>query len=302
MVTKSYGLIEKTPTALLGVFLTMVAVVGVLVFPGPEAWITGFTTFPGYVEPLGGSGWYLVAVSFGWIGAGFAPTVPDVWYAKDKGMGLFKATNEGRRVPVDELEAAEIRRLWGWRRAVLWQNVVASVLFVTFSLLLWVATTRTLHPNGIRPSGFEAVAEMAGIFTSVFGGWSGTLFLFAISLALFTSMYAPAYGISRFWEGSFGYMDGFERFGVRRTTFFRLCLAVFVAIPLALNLTGINPLLLFSVGGILFAPIIALLYLVALYLLFSDVGVPSLRPHNRVLVALALIASFTTLLSSLLSI
>ncbi|MFB6301562.1 MAG: hypothetical protein ABEH78_01680 [Haloferacaceae archaeon] len=139
-------------------------------------------------------------------------------------------------------------------------------------------------------------------FYTLLGGWSGSVFLLAISLALFTSMYAPAYGISRFWEDSFGYMNGFERFDVRRTTFFRLCLGVFVTIPLALNLLDINPLLLFSVGGILFAPIIALLYLVALYLLFSDVEVASLRPRSKVLVTLALVASFPTLLSSLLSI
>lgn len=301
VIIRRYDIIEKTATVFLWVFLAMVTIVALLLFPGPEEWITGLTTFPGQVDALGGGGIYIVAVSFGWIGAGFAPTTTYVWYAKDRGMGMFGALNDGHEVDLDDLTPEETKRLQGWNTVVLWQNIVASIVLVVFSMLLWVASAQTLYEQGIRPSGFGAVTEMAGIFTGTFGSWSGNLLLIAVSLALFTSMFAPAYGVSRIWEDSFGYIGGFEKFDIDRTLFYRVAVVVFLLIPLVLNLVIGAPLILFSVGGILFAPIIGLLYLVAIYLFFTDMP-ESLKPTRWWALILAVFAAVSALLSSFLSI
>lgn len=298
VITRRYDIVEKVSTVLLWIFLAMVLVVAVLLFPSTQEWITGLTSYPGQVEALGGSGIFIIAVAFGWIGAGFAPTTTYVWYAKDRGMGMFKPVNEGLEIEQADLTTEETRRLRGWHDVVLWQNLIASVILVVFSMALWIASAKTLHVQGIRPSGFEAVSQMAGIFTGTYGAWSGSVLLIAVSFALFSSMFAPAYGVSRIWEDSFGYMGGFERYDIDRELFYRLGVVFFLATPLALNLAFEVPLILFSVGGILFAPIIGLLYLLAIYLFFTDMR-EELRPTRWWALALAIVAATLTLISSI---
>ncbi|MFB6302152.1 MAG: hypothetical protein ABEH78_04755, partial [Haloferacaceae archaeon] len=155
-----------------------------------------------------------------------------------------------------------------------------------------------LHVQGIRPSGFEAVSQMATIFTGTYGAWSGNLLLIAVSFALFSSMFAPAYGVSRIWEDSFGHIGGFEKYDVDRKLFFRLGVIFFLAVPLALNLALEVPLILFSVGGILFAPIIGLLYLLAIYLFFTDMR-EELQPYRWWALLLGIAAAVLTLISSI---
>lgn len=298
VITKRYDVVEKTSTLLLWVFLAMVTVVAILNFPGPQEWVTGFTSYPGQVEALGGSGIFIIAVAFGWIGAGYAPTTTYVWYAKDKGMGMFNVTNGGDEIEQEDLTLEEVNRLRGWHDVVLWQNLVASVILVAFSMALWVAAAQTLHVEGIRPAGFEAVAQMASIFTGTYGAWSGNLLLIAVSFALFSSMFAPAYGVSRIWEDSFGYLGGFEDFDVDRALVFRAGVVFFLLTPLALNLWLGKPLILFSIGGILFAPIIGLLYLLAIYLFFNDMR-EELKPYRWWALILGIAAAVLTLISSI---
>jgi manganese transport protein len=300
--TRNYDIIEKVSLVTLWLFLGMVAVVATMLFPPLSDWISGLTAFPGQVGALGGSGWYVIALSFGWTGAGFASTVAYVWFAKDKGMGMLKPYSKDLDLEREDLTDVERGNLKGWYRVVLYQNIIASVLLVTFSMALWVASAQTLHPQGIRPEGFEAVTQMASIFTQFYGDWSGVVFLVAVSLALFSSIYAPAYGIPRLWEDAFGSLGGFERFDISRKRLYQVFVGLFVVTPLAMNLVIGNPLILFAIGGILFAPIVGLLYLAAIYLLYSEISDPRLLPQNKLILALALIAAATTILSSVLAV
>jgi manganese transport protein len=299
--TRTYDKIEKISLVSLWLFLGMVLIIGVMLFPSISAWIDGLTAFPGHVGALGGSGWYIIALSFGWTGAGFASTIAYVWFAKDKGMGMLKPYSDGLDLNREDLTNQERENLSGWYRIVFYQNAIASVLLVTFSMALWVAAARTLHPQGIRPSGFGAVSEMANIFTQFYGGWAGVIFLVAVSLALFSSIYAPAYGISRMWEDAFGSLGGFERFDISRKRLYQVFVAIFLATPLLFNLVIGNPLILFSIGGILFAPIVGLLYLAGIYLLYDDISDSRLLPQNKALLLLALFAAATTIISSALA-
>jgi Mn2+/Fe2+ NRAMP family transporter len=297
VLLRSYDLIEKIATSLLWVFLILIAFVSILT---AGDWVGGLAsglvpTVPGYVNGLGVGGIAFVATMFGWIGAGFGPTVSYVWFAKDKVMGMFEPQANGVEISKEDLTDEELKRLQGWGDIVLWQNIVSSVLLGVFSFFMWTAAAATLHGTEIVESGelggFEVIPQMATIFTSVYGEWSAVVFLLSVMAALFSTLIGPLYGMSRLWEDAFAIHGLFERTNITRETVFRLTVVLFAIIPLALNLAIEAPLFLFSISGILFAPAIGLMYFAALYLSFGDLEMSELRPQRMWAVGLAVFAA-----------
>lgn len=293
VLTKSYGLIEKLSTVLLWVFLVMIMFVSLLTMDvwGPnlgQAFIPGV---PGHVSGLGVGGWAFIATMFGWIGAGFGPTVSYVWFAKDKQMGMFEPLANGVEISKEDLTEEELEHLTGWGDIVLWQNIVSSVVLSVFSFFIWTAAAATLYTRGIEPGGFTVIPQMAGIFTAVYGEWSAAIFLLSIMFALFSTLIGPLYGMSRLWEDSFALHGLFEKYDIGRDTVFRMVVILFISIPLGLNLAIEAPMFLFALSGILFAPAVGLMYLAAIYLSYTDVDISELRPRRTWAVALAVFAA-----------
>jgi manganese transport protein len=297
VLLRSYDLIEKLSTVLLWVFLVMIAFVSILT---ADQWAGGLAsglipTVPGYVDGLGVGGLAFVATMFGWIGAGFGPTVSYVWFAKDKVMGMFEPKANGVEISKEDLTDEEIKRLKGWGDIVLWQNIVSSIILAVFSFFMWTAAAATLHGTEIVESGdlggFEVIPQMATIFTSVYGEWSASIFLLSVMAALFSTLIGPLYGMSRLWEDAFAVHGLFDKYDITRDTVFRLVVVLFAIIPLALNLIIEAPLFLFALSGIIFAPAVGLMYLAALYMSYTDIDQPGLAPLRPWAVALALFAA-----------
>lgn len=301
VLIRSYELVEKLATGLLWLFLIMVAFASLMT---AESWIGGLgngltPSIPGYVDGLGVGGFAFVMTMFGWIGAGFGPTVSYVWFAKDKVMGMFEPKARGYDITKDDLESEEITRLQGWGEIVFLQNIVASVLLGVFSFFMWTAAAATLHQRGIRPEGFDVVPEMAGIFTQVYGEWAAGIFLITIMAALFSTLIGPLYGMSRLWEDAFAIHGLFDRYDISRASVFRITVVFFAAIPLSLNLVFEAPLILFAISGILFAPAIGLMYLAALYMSYKEITLPELQPQRKWAVAIAIFAAIALIASGL---
>jgi manganese transport protein len=297
VLLRSYDLLEKIATTLLWVFLILIAFVSILT---AGDWVGGLATglvpsVPGYVDGLGVGGIAFVATMFGWIGAGFGPTVSYVRFAKDKVMGMFEPKANGTEISKEDLTDEEIKRLKGWGDMVLWQNIISSIILAVFSFFMWTAAAATLHGTEIVESGelggFEVVPQMAVIFTNVYGEWSAAVFLLSVMAALFSTLIGPLYGMSRLWEDAFAIHGLFEKYDITRDTVFRLTVVFFSIIPLALNLIIEAPLFLFSVSGILFAPAVGLMYLAALYMSYTDIDQPGLAPDRPWAVGLALFAA-----------
>jgi len=301
VLLRSYELVEKLSTALLWVFLIMIAAASLMT---ADRWVgdlgAGLTpTVPGYVDGLGVGGFAFVMTMFGWIGAGFGPTVSYVWFAKDKVMGMFEPKARGYDITKEDLTTEEISRLKGWGEIVFLQNIFASLLLGTFSFFMWTAAAATLHEQGIRPDGFDVVPEMAGIFTQVYGEWAAWIFLITVMAALFSTLIGPLYGMSRLWEDAFAIHGVFERFDITRASVFRATVVFFAAVPLTLNLIIEAPLILFAISGILFAPAIGLMYLAALYMSYKEVTLPELHPQRMWAVAIAIFAAVALIASGL---
>lgn len=304
VLTKSYDLLEGITTVLLWGFLFLIMIASLLT---ANQWLPdlgqGLTPeMPGYVDTLGVGGIGFVAVMFGWIGAGFGPTVSYVWFAKDKVMGMFEPKANGIEIDKADLTDEEIENLKGWGDMVLWQNVIAALILAVFSFFMWSAAAATLYEAGVEPEGFTVVPQMAGIFTQVYGDWSAIIFLLAVIFALFSTLIGPLYGMSRLWEDSFALHGLFENTSITRNQVFRGTVLLFAAIPLALNLVIAAPMELFALSGILFAPAIGLMYLAALYMSFRDVDMASLKPARVWAVALAIFAGVALVLSGLMEV
>ena len=297
---RSYGLIEKLATSLLWIFLILIAFVSLST---AGVWAPNLASglvpsMPGRVEGLGVGGMAFILTMFGWIGAGFGPTVSYVWFAKDKVMGMFEPLDNGVEIDKYDLTDEEVDRLKGWGDIVLWQNLLSSAILAVFSFFMWTAAAATLHVQGIQPSGFTVIPEMAAIFTTQFGEWSATLFLLTTVAALFSTLIGPMYGMSRLWEDAFALHGLFDKYAITRDTVFRLTIVLFAVIPLSLNLFIEAPLILFALSGALFAPAIGLMYLAVMYMSF-DIDIDSLSPVRTWAVALAVFAGVVMIISGL---
>jgi Mn2+/Fe2+ NRAMP family transporter len=296
VITRSYNLVEIISTILLWPFLFMITIVAILVWPTfPELLMGLKIGLPGTVEPLGGGGWFVIALSFGWIGAGFGPTISYVWFAKDKIMGMFEIKEHSKPL---NLNKSEIENLQGWRDVIFWQNVISSILLSVFSMMIWIASAQTLHKLNVRPSGFEVLPQMAQIFTSIYGDWSGIIFLLSIMTALFSSIIGPLYGLSRLWEDAFEIQGFFKKFKINSIWVFRANVILFALIPLVFSLLTTKPMFLFAISGVLFSPIIGLMYIASIWMSFENID-RRLRPKRWWAIILGLFAAIMTILSSL---
>jgi Mn2+/Fe2+ NRAMP family transporter len=301
--TRSYNLLEKTSTVLLWVFLSLIIIVAILFWPTIDQWIVGFTpTFPGANPGLETtSGIQTLAVLFVVLGAGFGPTVSYIFYAKDKNMGMFEASSKGFDIKPEDLTEEEIKRLKGWKKVVLYQNLVSATILSIFSILIWTAAAGTLFKEGIKPRGDDLVAQMILIFTSTYGEWSGYLFMICGSLALFSSVIGPLYGFSRLWEESFERLGLYRKYKIDKKIVFRLCLVMFTLFPLVLALVFDNPMQLFSFSGIVTGPILGLVYIVPIIVLYYEMKktAPELKPRRYWAMALAILSGILMIVLAL---
>jgi hypothetical protein len=211
-------------------------------------------------------------------------------------MFEFKGANSPSNLTIEEIE-----NLKGWRDIILWQNIISSVLLALFSMMMWIASAQTLNKLGIRPTSFEAVPQMAQIFTTIYGEWSSMIFLLTVGTALFSSVIGPLYGMARLWEDSFAVHGLYEKFKIKRIWGFRITVILFALIPLIFSLSTEKPLFLFALSGVLFAPIIGLSYIGAIVLSFTDV-IGRLHPKRWWAILLALIGAVMTILSSIIEV
>lgn len=303
VATRSYNLLEKTATILLWVFLSLIVIVAILFWPSLEQWGIGFT--PSFPEANPGletkSGIQTLAVLFVVLGAGFGPTVSYIFYAKDRDMGLFEASSKGYDLKPEDLSQEERTRLKGWKKVVLYQNLVSATILTTFSIFIWVAAAQTLYVSGAEPRGNDLVAQMISIFTTTYGEWSGYLFMICGSLALFSSVIGPLYGFSRLWEESFERLGLYRKYKIDKKTVFRLCLIMFTLFPLILALVSDNPMQLFSFSGIITGPILGLVYIMPIIILYYEMRqtAPELKPRRYWAMALAILSGVLMIILAL---
>jgi Mn2+/Fe2+ NRAMP family transporter len=301
--TKSYKLLEKTSSILLWIFIGLISIVAILFWPSLEEWLIGFTpSLPGSVKGLETtSSAETIAVLFVVLGSGFGPTISYIWFAKDKKMGMFELP-EGKQIKPENLTQEERSRLKGWKKVILYQNLVSATILTLFSLMIWIASAQTLHQKFFKPEGWDLIPQMVSIFTEIYGGWSGFLFILCGGIALFSSILGPLYGFSRLWEESFERLGIYKRFQVNRMTIYRICLFIFTLLPSIFILFIGKPMLLFSIASMLTGPILGLVFIFPIIVLHREMKntAPQLKPTRYWAIFLAIISGILIIVLSLL--
>ncbi len=302
--TKSYALLEKTATVLLWVFLGLIVFVAALFWPTWDQWAIAFTPIlPGAISGLEtNNSIETLAVLFVVLGAGFGPTVAYIWYAKDRKMGMFEATDKGYDLKPEDLTEEEIKRLKGWKKVILYQNLVSASILAIFSTMIWIAAAQTLYVNDIRPEGWDIIPQMVAIFTLTYGEWSGNLFILCGVLALFSSIIGPLYGFARLWEESFESLGIYKRFKIKSDTVYRICLIFFASLPIIFIFITGNPMWLFSIASMLTGPILGVLYIIPIIVIYLEMrrDAPELKPTRYWAVALAIFSGILMIVLSFL--
>ncbi len=303
VVTRSYNLLEKISSVLLWIFLTLITIVAILFWPSLEQWIIGFTPqLPGAIEGLETtSGIMTVAVLFVVLGAGFGPTVSYIWFAKDKKMGMFEPYENGFELNPEDLTEEETRRLDGWKKVILYQNLVSALILTFFSMFIWIAAAQTLHVQGYKPVGWELIPQMESIFTLTYGKWSGLLFIICGAVALFSSILGPLYGFSRLWEESLEQFGLYSKVNIKKENVYRICLAFFASLPMIFIFITGKPMWLFSIASMLSGPILGLLYIIPIPLTYIEMkeNAPDLKPTRYWAIMLALFSGVLMIILSL---
>ncbi|MBD3195305.1 MAG: hypothetical protein GF317_09635 [Candidatus Lokiarchaeota archaeon] len=301
--TRSYKLLEKTSTILLTIFLTLIVIVAILFWPSIDDWASAFIPqFPGGIAGLETtSGIETIAVLFVVLGAGFGPTIAYIWFAKDKKMGMYELSENDEEVNLSDLTAEEITRLKGWKKVILYQNIVSATILIVFSMLIWVASAQTLHKEGLTPVGWELIPQMVSIFTTTYGEWSGILFILSGAFALFSSIMGPLYGFSRLWEESFEKIGIYRRFNITKENVFRIVLILFTLLPLIFIFLVQRPMWLFSLSGMLTGPILGILYIAPIIVAYYELKKenPELIPKRYWAIALACFSGIMMFILSL---
>jgi hypothetical protein len=304
--TRNYNILEKTSSILLWVFLTLITIVTILFWPPLNDWIQAIIpVFPTAIEGLEtNSGLMTLAVLFVVLGSGFGPTVSYIWFAKDKKMGMFEPYEKGIELELEDLTEEEVERLKGWRKVVLYQNLVSATILSFFSIMIWIAAAQTLHIQGKTPVGDDLIPQMVSIFTTTYGEWSGIIFILCGALALFSSILGPLYGFSRLWEESLERFGFYNRFKVKKETVYRICLTFFALLPMIFIFFITNPMFLFSLASMLTGPILGLMYIIPVVVSYLETKniVPELNPKRYWAIALAVISGILIIVLSILGI
>jgi hypothetical protein len=192
-------------------------------------------------------------------------------------------------------------RLKGWKKVILYQNLISAAILTMFSIFIWIAAAQTLYPKGIKPQKEGLIVEMVLIFTSTYGEWSGLIFVICGMTALFSSIIGPFYGFSRLWEESFEKLGIYNKFKVKRTTVYRLVLIMFSILPVIFIFIVQRPMWLFSLSGLLTGPVLGLLYIIPIIVLYLDMNktAPELKPRRYIAIFLAFLSGILMIILSL---
>lgn len=211
---------------------------------------------------------------FGWLGAGWGPTLSYVWWAQEKGVGMHSTK---KPLSQERLDSHHITRLRKWLNIVHLDLSLSYILTYIVSTCLYIAGATILFQNNLHPQGLLLVETLSTLFTETIGSGAYYLFLISAFAILLSSVIGVVEGLSQalrectflIWPGAKEKMKP----KVLVTIFSILALAI----PVTFLLIAERPVWLLLVSSMMFAPAIGIIFLVSAFLCLK---LPKpLRPH-----------------------
>lgn len=284
LVRGRYGLIQNVSTCLV-VGFTFITIGNVVALQfKPEFAMSAGEIFAGLVPLLPDTGiappglpyWELkqplatALATFGIIGVGATELVAYPYWCIEKGYARYTG-------PKTEDEAW-YRRAKGWIHVMKWDAFASMVIYTIATLAFFFMGVAVMYQNGLDPEGMRMVSTLLEQYVPVFGEYAKWLFLVG-AIAVLYSTYLVA---NAAWTRV--YTDAFKVFGLMSRnndqSHNRSILILAIVLPLismSLWCSGINPVKLVLLSGLMQAIMLPMLGFAALWFRFTKTD-ESIRP------------------------
>lgn len=230
-----------------------------LSFGAPEAF--------GDVSP-----WVTALATFGIIGVGASELIAYPYWCLEKGYGRFT----GKRSNDD----AWANRARGWMKVMRYDAFASMVIYTIATLAFFVMGVAVLYNDGLDPDGMRMVGTLAEAYVPVFGEYAKWLFLVGAIAVLYSTFLVANAGNARMVADAFriyGFMKPSDAQGQVRTV--SVLSVVLPLMCLAVFCTGINPVTVILIAGMMQAVMLPVVGLGALYFRFTKID-ERLRPSK----------------------
>lgn len=276
LVRGRYGLIQNVSTVLVVAF-TFVTLGNVVALQFEPAYgLSMAEIFSGLIPSLPAEGiappglpyWKIsrplatALATFGIIGVGATELVAYPYWCIEKGYAKYTGPNTR--------DEAWYRRANGWIRVMKWDAFASMVIYTIATIAFFFMGVAVMYAQGLDPEGMRMVSTLLEQYVPIFGGHAKWLFL-AGAIAVLYSTYLVA---NAAWTRV--YTDAFKVFGLMKrdneTAHNRSIFILAIILPLismSLWCSGINPVKLVLLSGLMQAVMLPMLGFAALYFRFK---------------------------------
>ncbi len=284
LVRGKYGLIQNVSTFLV-VGFTFITIGNVLALQfKPEFAMSAGEIFAGLMPLLPEAGvkppdlpyWELkqplatALATFGIIGVGATELVAYPYWCIEKGYARYTGPKTN--------DEAWYRRANGWINVMKWDAFASMLIYTIATLAFFFMGVAVMYQNGLDPEGMRMVSTLLEQYVPVFGDYAKWLFLVG-AIAVLYSTYLVA---NAAWTRV--YTDAFKVFGLmsrdNEKSHNQSILVLAIVLPLismSLWCSGINPVKLVLLSGLMQAIMLPMLGFAALWFRFTKTEKP-IRP------------------------
>ncbi|MGZ0170349.1 MAG: Nramp family divalent metal transporter [Planctomycetales bacterium] len=284
LVRGKYGLIQNVSTFLV-VGFTFITIGNVMALQfKPEFAMSAGEIFAGLIPMLPAAGvappglpyWEMkqplatALATFGIIGVGATELVAYPYWCIEKGYAKYTGPKTN--------DEAWYRRANGWIRVMKWDAFVSMLIYTIATLAFFFMGVAVMYQNGLDPEGMRMVSTLLEQYVPVFGEYAKWLFLVG-AIAVLYSTYLVA---NAAWTRV--YTDAFKVFGLmsrdNEKAHNQSILVLAIVLPLismSLWCSGINPVKLVLLSGLMQAIMLPMLGFAALWFRFTKTDEP-IRP------------------------
>ena len=276
LVRGKYGLIQNVSTVLVVAF-TFVTLGNVVALQFEPAYgLSMAEIFAGLIPSLPAEGiappglpyWKVsqplatALATFGIIGVGATELVAYPYWCIEKGYAKYTGPNTK--------DEAWYKRANGWIKVMKWDAFASMVIYTIATIAFFFMGVAVMYAQGLDPEGMRMVSTLLEQYVPIFGGHAKWLFL-AGAIAVLYSTYLVA---NAAWTRV--YTDAFKVFGLMKKddeaahnkSIFILAI-ILPLISMSLWCSGINPVKLVLLSGLMQAVMLPMLGFAALYFRFK---------------------------------
>ena len=284
LVRGKYGLIQNVSTFLV-VGFTFITIGNVMALQfKPEFAMTAGEIFSGLMPLLPDAGvappglpyWELkqplatALATFGIIGVGATELVAYPYWCIEKGYAKYtgpKTDDEGW-----------YRRANGWINVMRWDSFASMLIYTVATLAFFFMGVAVMYQNGLDPEGMRMVSTLLEQYVPVFGEYAKWLFLVGAIAVLYSTYLVANAAWTRLYTDAFKVYGLMSRGNEKAHNQSILILAIVLPlISMGLWCSGINPVKLVLLSGLMQAIMLPMLGFAALWFRFTKTDEP-IRP------------------------